>query len=133
TDTARLFVENVQKGPHGEHIHTVRVEQGVVRKGELVLAQIDPKKRKDIVKNHTATHLLHQALRETLGEHVSQAGSLVADERLRFDFTHVEPMSEEELIQVEQKVNQQIWSQLPVEAMIKSLEEAKAMGAMALF
>lgn len=129
---ARLRVEDVQKGPRGEHLHTVRVEQGILRLGDPVEATIDPE-REDIRKNHTATHLLHKALREVLGSHVTQAGSLVAPDRLRFDFTHVGSLSEEELREVEDRVNRQVWAGTEVEVLIKPLEEAKRMGAMALF
>lgn len=129
---ARLRVEDVQKGPRGEHLHTVRVEQGTLRMGDRVEATIDAD-RDDIRKNHTATHLLHKALKEVLGDHVNQAGSLVAPDRLRFDFTHIGPMSEEEIREVENRVNRQIWADTEVEVLIKPLEEAKRMGAMALF
>jgi alanyl-tRNA synthetase len=129
---ARLRVEDVQKGPRGEHLHTVRVEEGTLRLGERVEATIDAA-RDDIRKNHTATHLLHKALKEVLGDHVNQAGSLVAPDRLRFDFTHIGPMSEEEIREVEDRVNRQVWADTEVEVLIKPLEEAKRMGAMALF
>lgn len=129
---ARLRVENVQKGPRGEHLHTARVEQGTLRLGDRVEAVIDAD-RDDIRKNHTATHLLHKALKEVLGDHVNQAGSLVAPDRLRFDFTHIGPMSEEEIREVEERVNRQVWADTEVEVLIKPLEEAKKMGAMALF
>ena len=130
---ARLIVEDVKKGPRGEHVHQVRVEAGTLRQGDPVDARIDPGFREDVVKNHTATHLLHKALKEVVGEHVNQAGSLVAPDRLRFDFSHMEPLTEEERREVEERVNQQIWANLPVETFEKGLEEAKAMGAMALF
>ncbi|GGE13477.1 alanine--tRNA ligase [Marinithermofilum abyssi] len=130
---ARLRVKNVKKGPNGEHVHTAVVEEGTIRQGEEVRAEIDSAQRRDIVKNHTATHLLHKALKEVVGEHANQAGSLVAAERLRFDFTHIDPLTEEERREVEERVNRQIWSNLPVETMVKPLAEAKAMGAMALF
>ncbi|MFC4546284.1 alanine--tRNA ligase [Paenactinomyces guangxiensis] len=130
---ARLRVEDVQKGPRGEHVHTVVVESGTVRQGERVHAAIDKSLRTDTVKNHTATHLLHKALKEVLGEHVNQAGSLVAPDRLRFDFTHIGSLTDEELREVEKRVNEQVWVNTRVETMIKPLAEAKAMGAMALF
>ncbi|MBO2533108.1 MAG: alanine--tRNA ligase [Thermoactinomycetaceae bacterium] len=132
TPKARLRVEDVQKGPRGEHLHTARVEEGSLRLGDRVEATIDAD-RDDIRKNHTATHLLHKALKEVLGDHVNQAGSLVAPDRLRFDFTHIGPMSEEELREVEERVNRQVWADIEVEVLIKPLEEAKRMGAMALF
>ncbi|WP_124727945.1 alanine--tRNA ligase [Staphylospora marina] len=133
TDKAVLRVEDVQKGPRGQHLHTIVVESGTVRKGDRVKAAIDEELRRDIVKNHTATHLLHKALKEVLGEHVNQAGSLVAPDRLRFDFTHIGAMTPEEIAEVERRVNEQIWVNTTVEIMHKPLAEAKAMGAMALF
>lgn len=133
TESTRVTVKDVQKGPHGEHIHFVLVEKGSLRVGAKVVAQIDQHRRLDIVKNHTATHLLHRALKDVLGEHVNQAGSLVAPDRLRFDFTHLNAMSDEELETIEQQVNQQIWKSTAVESMIRPLQEAKAMGAVALF
>jgi len=96
-------------------------------------ARVDEAKRARIIKNHTATHLLHQALKDVLGRHVNQAGSLVAPDRLRFDFTHFGQVKPEELERIEAIVNEQIWKSLPVDIFYKPLEEAKAMGAMALF
>ncbi len=133
SEKVRLRVEDVQKGPHGEHIHQVQVEEGMIQVGDTVEAAIELSHRLDIVKNHTATHLLHKALQEVLGDHVTQAGSLVAADRLRFDFTHIGPLSDEEIREVEREVNQQIWANKEVETMIKPFAEAKAMGAMALF
>lgn len=133
SEKVRLRVEDVQKGPHGEHIHQVQVEEGMIQVGDTVEAAIELSHRLDIVKNHTATHLLHKALQEVLGDHVTQAGSLVAADRLRFDFTHIGPLSDEEIREVERQVNQQIWANKEVETMIKPFAEAKAMGAMALF
>lgn len=133
SDQSRLKVEGVQKGPRGEHLHTVHVEEGSIAVGDQVEAAIDASLRSEIVKNHTATHLLHKALREVLGDHVTQAGSLVAPERLRFDFTHIGSLSEQEIRKVEERVNKQIWLNTVVETMVKSLSEAKAMGALALF
>lgn len=133
TDSAQLFVKDVQKGPRGEHVHLVHVERGSIRIGEQVRARIDRERRLSTVKNHTATHLLHQALKDTLGKHANQAGSLVAPDRLRFDFTHMDAISKEEMETIERRVNEQIWRNLDVETMIKPLDEAKAMGAVALF
>ncbi|PRZ17245.1 alanyl-tRNA synthetase [Laceyella sediminis] len=129
----KLRVEEVKKGPRGEHVHTVVAEEGTVRQGDEVRAAIDETLRQDIVRNHTATHLLHKALKEVLGEHVNQAGSLVAPDRLRFDFSHIGAMTDDEVREVERRVNEQIWVNTKVNIMQKSLSEAKAMGAMALF
>ncbi|SDD00878.1 alanyl-tRNA synthetase [Paenibacillus sp. UNCCL117] len=128
-----LKVEEVGKAPHGQHVHTVRVEAGVLRTGEEVQAVVTQDVREDIIKNHTATHLLHKALKEVLGEHVNQAGSLVAPERLRFDFSHFGGISPEELQEVERRVNAQVWKNLAVDITLKPIAEAKALGAMALF
>lgn len=128
-----LQVNDVQKGPNGQHIHEVVVQRGALRVGDEVEAVVDREFREDVMKNHTATHLLHKALKETLGEHVNQAGSLVAPERLRFDFSHIGRVSEDELQQIERRVNDCIWKNLPVGTFNKPLEEAKAMGATALF
>lgn len=128
-----LKVEDVSKAPHGQHVHTVVVEAGVLRKGETVQAAVTQAVREDIIRNHTATHLLHKALKEVLGEHVNQAGSLVAPERLRFDFSHFGTISAEELQDIEKRVNEQIWRSTPVDISLKPIAEAKALGAMALF
>lgn len=131
--SATLIVEDVQKAPNGQPLHSVRVEKGTIRKGQAVLAQVDASSRADTIKNHTATHLLHQALKDLLGNHVNQAGSLVEPARLRFDFSHMGSVTEEELEKLEFEVNRQIWLQQPVNITHKPLAEAKAMGAMALF
>ncbi|TCZ77212.1 alanine--tRNA ligase [Paenibacillus albiflavus] len=128
-----LRVVEVSKAPHGQHVHTVIVEQGVLHTGTQVVATVDQAKREDIIKNHTATHLLHKALKEVLGEHVNQAGSLVAPDRLRFDFSHFGSISEAELQDIEQRVNKQVWANIPVDISLKAIDEARAMGAMALF
>jgi alanyl-tRNA synthetase len=128
-----LKVEDVVKAPHGQHVHKVIVESGVLRKGDSVEAIVAAAQRGDIVKNHTATHLLHKALKEVLGTHVNQAGSLVEPDRLRFDFSHFGSISSEELQDVEQRVNRQIWNNLNVDISLQAIAEAKAMGAMALF
>lgn len=128
-----MKVLDVMKAPNGQHLHHVEVVKGSFKTGDQVLAEIDREARRSIVKNHTATHLLHQALKDILGGHVNQAGSLVAADRLRFDFSHFGAISEKELAEVEQKVNQQIWANQGVNVMIKPIQEAKEMGAMALF
>lgn len=126
-------VTEVGKAPHGQHVHSVRVESGSLRKGDTVQAAVSRSKRDDVVKNHTATHLLHKALKEVLGTHVNQAGSLVEEERLRFDFSHFGSITPEELQLVERKVNEQIWKGTSLHIELKPIAEAKSMGAMALF
>lgn len=126
-------VENVFKAPHGQHVQTVTIVSGTVRVGENVIAEVTSAGREATVKNHTATHLLHKALKEILGEHVNQAGSLVEPDRLRFDFSHFGSISTEELTDIEHRVNEQIWRQTPVVIEQKAIADAKAMGAMALF
>lgn len=132
-DQLEAIVEEVSKAPHGQHIHHVRVKKGTVRIGDQVCASVAAQKRKSIIKNHTATHLLHKALKEVLGQHANQAGSLVAPERLRFDFSHFGAVTEEQLKQIETKVNERIWENIPLSIDYMSLDEAKAIGAMALF
>ncbi len=129
----QAVVEEMGKTPHGQHVHTVRVETGVLRQDDVVEARVARSLREDTVKNHTATHLLHKALKEVLGDHVNQAGSLVEPERLRFDFSHFGTISQEEIQEVEQRVNRQIWGGTDLKIEYKPLSEAKAMGAMALF
>lgn len=126
-------VEGLFKAPHGQHVHQVTVETGELRVDSDVTASVNREQRSHTVKNHTATHLLHKALKETLGEHVNQAGSLVEPQRLRFDFSHLGSISPEELAEIERRVNEQIWNALPVTTSLKPIDEAKAMGAMALF
>ncbi|WP_410772555.1 alanine--tRNA ligase [Fontibacillus sp. BL9] len=126
-------VQGLFKAPHGQHVHLVTVTSGELRTGSEATAEVNREMRRDIVKNHTATHLLHKALKETLGEHVNQAGSLVEPQRLRFDFSHLGSISPEELVEIERRVNEQIWNSLDVLIELKPIDEAKAMGAMALF
>ncbi len=129
----QLMVDGVQKGPNGQHIQQAIVQQGAIKVGDTVEAIVDLSSRSSIIRNHTATHLLHRALKDVLGEHVNQAGSLVAPDRLRFDFTHISNISPSELEIIEGLVNQKIWEQIDVSIMQKGIQEAKAMGAMALF
>ena len=131
--SATAKVHGLFKAPHGQHVHLVTVEAGELKVGDTVRAEVDRAKREDIVKNHTATHLLHKALKEVLGGHVNQAGSLVEGARLRFDFSHFGAITPEELTEIERRVNEQIWRGLDVVIENKAIDEAKAMGAMALF
>jgi len=117
----------------GYHLHKTRVEQGELRVGDRVNARVDAERRRRIKANHTGTHLLHAALREVLGPHVKQAGSLVAPDRLRFDFTHYAPLSDDEIAEIERLVNSEVLHNRDVETQIKPLEEALNSGAMALF
>ncbi|TVZ88254.1 alanyl-tRNA synthetase [Aeribacillus composti] len=132
-DDVVLNVKDVQKAPNGQHLHRAVIEKGVLTKGAAVYASVCAESRKSIVKNHTATHLLHQALKDVLGVHVNQAGSLVASDRLRFDFSHFGQVLTEELEEIERIVNEKIWESIPVSIEHMPLDEAKAMGAMALF
>ncbi|MGR9049273.1 alanine--tRNA ligase [Halobacillus faecis] len=133
TESAVVEVTNVQKAPNGQHMHEAVVKQGSIEKGATVKAEVDQSGRSFIVKNHTATHLLHQALKDVLGEHVNQAGSLVAPDRLRFDFSHFGSVTNEEMEKIEAIVNEKVWQSIPVSIELNSIEEAKAKGAMALF
>ncbi|UAT29647.1 alanine--tRNA ligase [Bacillus badius] len=129
----RAAVQDVQKAPNGQNIQHAIIESGVLTTGQTVTARVDAASRNKIIKNHTATHLLHQALKDTLGTHVNQAGSLVEPDRLRFDFSHFGQVTPEELEQIEEIVNEKIWNSLAVGIAHKSIDEAKKMGAMALF
>jgi len=133
SDSVKARVMDVQKGPKGQNVHSVIVGAGTLRKGDEVRAEVNREARLAVTKNHTATHLLHQALKDVLGTHVNQAGSLVAPERLRFDFTHISAITPEELERIEAIVNEKVWENLAVEISSKPLAEAKALGAMALF
>ncbi len=128
-----VLVEDTQQIEEGLIIHQGRVNRGIIRKGDLVFAQVDEKLRMATARNHTATHLLHQALRTVLGEHVQQMGSLVAADRLRFDFSHFAPLTREELQQVEDLVNRKILEDLLVKTYVLEREKAIAGGALALF
>lgn len=133
SEKAVLKVKDVQKAPNGQNLHNVIVESGTIQTGDQLTARVLEENRSGIVKNHTATHLLHQALKDVLGTHVNQAGSLVTSDRLRFDFSHFGQVTQEELVRIEQIVNEQIWKSIDVQIDYKSLAEAKEMGAMALF
>jgi alanyl-tRNA synthetase len=114
-------------------LHLVRVESGTLNKGDVVTAEVADTVRDATRRNHTATHLLHAALRQVLGSHVKQAGSLVAPDRLRFDFVHFSAVTREQLDEIERIVNEQVVRNTPVTTDVRSTEEAMAAGAMALF
>ncbi len=128
-----FVVEDTIKLQGGKIGHVGKMIKGMFQKGETVTLKVDEKNRKATAKNHSATHLLHKALRIVLGDHVEQAGSLVTADRLRFDFTHFSAMTPEEIRKVEDIVNQEIRASLPVVTEEMGIEDAKKTGAMALF
>ena len=128
-----IDVDDVQKDPSGIFMHMCQVNTGTLAVGDTVEAKIDVERRLDIMRNHTAAHLLQAALREVLGTHVQQAGQLVNEDILRFDFTHFSAMTADEMISVEKRVNDIILEGIPVTCTEMSIEEAKKKGAMALF
>ncbi len=131
-DGARLRVTDTKvKG--ALYVHVATVEEGSIAAGDAVTASIDAGRRELIRRNHTATHLLDAALKKVLGAHVSQAGSLVAPDRLRFDFTHFEAVTAEELARIEGMVNAEIFAAEPIVTRVMGIEDAKASGAVALF
>ncbi|MCC6144409.1 MAG: alanine--tRNA ligase [Candidatus Hydrogenedentes bacterium] len=122
------------KKPVGKmHVHSGKVLRGVMREGDRIEARIDAHRRANIINHHTATHLLQAAMRTILGDHVHQAGSLVAPDRLRFDFTHFESIPRERIEDIERMVNDRIREDEPISISHKKLDEARAAGAMALF
>lgn len=125
-------VIDVQKAPNGQPLHTAEVVGNLVV-GQTYTLEIDSNRRRGVEKNHTATHLLHAALHNVIGEHATQAGSLNEQDFLRFDFTHFEAVTAEELRRIEEEVNEQIWKAIPVVTVETDIDTAKAMGAMALF
>ena len=128
-----IEVDNVSKDAAGIFLHSAEVSVGTVAVGDTVTAAIDADRRMDIMRNHTAAHLLQAALREVLGSHVQQAGQLVNEDVVRFDFTHFSAMTAEELLDVEKLVNDKIFEFIPVTSTEMSIDEAKKIGAMALF
>lgn len=128
-----IEVESMKKPIDGLVVHVGEVIEGSPKVGDGVLAVVDVMRRQDIIRNHTGTHLLHAALRNTLGTHVQQRGSLVAPDRLRFDFAHNEKVTPEEIRTIEREVNSIILDNYRVRYEVKSQEEARAEGAMALF
>ncbi len=131
-DSNRADVRDTTKS-QGHHLHHVRVTAGVLTVGQAVSAHVDPSVRQRIRLNHSATHLLHEALRRVLGAHVAQKGSLVDSERLRFDFSHGEAVSAEQLARITAMVNDEIRSNTPAQTQVMSMDDAVAAGATALF
>src|SRR3954465_3296207 len=132
-DHVRVRVTDTQKEAADLFAHAVTVEQGTLKAGDSVRLEVDHTRRSDIRRNHSATHLLHEALRQVLGDHVAQKGSLVAPERLRFDFSHPKPMSPEEIEKVEDIANDFVLQNSAVTTRLMALDDARASGARALF
>ncbi|AAD36467.1 alanyl-tRNA synthetase [Thermotoga maritima MSB8] len=129
----KALVEYVFEASEGVIVHRIKILDGTLRRGQKVILRVDKKRREATMRNHTATHLLHAALKKVLGDHVRQAGSLVAPDRLRFDFTHFKGLSSAEIEQVEDLVNEWIMEAIPVEVRYTSYEEAVKSGVVALF
>ncbi len=132
-DGVRLAVDDTQKFAGQFHGHVGTLSEGGLKVGDVLSGQVDGERRGATILNHSATHLLHAALREVLGTHVQQKGSLVAPDRLRFDFSHFQPISAEELAVIERKVNQQVRANNAAEVHTMGMQEALDFGAMALF
>ena len=130
---AQFQVEDTIKLLGGKIGHVGRMIKGMIKTGDVVTLKVDAAGRAGTSKNHSATHLLQKALKTVLGSHVEQKGSLVTPDRLRFDFAHFQPMTAEEIAEVEKLVNEKIQEALPVTTQVMDIEEAKKSGAMALF
>ncbi len=133
SDTGEAEVTDTLRPAPGVISHHVRVRRGILRAGDEVEARVDVERRNAIRRNHTATHILHWSLRQVLGEHAKQAGSLVEPRRLRFDFTHFSPLTRDELARVEELANRKILENLPVRAYVTTYEYATSINAIALF
>nr|MDJ0961679.1 alanine--tRNA ligase [Acidimicrobiia bacterium] len=133
TPTGKIRVHDTQHAMQGVHGHRGRVIEGWVQTGQETTAEVDQTRRERIRKNHTGTHILHWALREIVGDHVHQAGSLVEPDRLRFDFSHYDAMAPEQLREVELVVNERVIENAQVTTVVTSKEEAQKMGALAFF
>jgi alanyl-tRNA synthetase len=131
--TASINVIDTKKPAPDLYLHKVKIRKGTIKKGDKVACTVDEPSRKATMRNHTATHLLHKALRMVLGDHVKQSGSVVDPERLRFDFTHFTAMQDDEIKKVEDIVNDKILEDLAVKTDIMKVDEAMKTGAMALF
>jgi alanyl-tRNA synthetase len=132
-DGVRFRVTDTQKKAGDVFVHSGRVEEGTLKAGVALLLDVDHARRSAIRRNHSATHLLHEALRQVLGDHVAQKGSLVAPDRLRFDFSHPKPMTAEEIEKVEDMANDYVLQNSPVTTRLMALDDARASGARALF
>ncbi len=133
TDSFEAEVISVDKDAQGKYLHTLKVVKGTVSTGETVSIEVDKKNRLAIARNHTATHILLSALQKVLGDHVEQAGSYVGNDRLRFDFNNSQAMTAEEICKVEEMVNDVVLQALPVETKVLAIEDAKKLGATAIF
>ncbi len=132
-ENVNITVDNVSKDNNGIFLHVCEVTEGMVAVGDVIHSAIDSSRREDIKRNHTAAHLLQAALREVLGTHVQQAGQLVNEDIVRFDFTHFSALTAQEIMDVEERVNEMILSSIEVDCREMPIEEAKKLGAMALF
>ena len=132
-DGVRFDVTDTQKKADGLFVHSGTVEEGTLTAGAPLSLDVDHDRRGAIRRNHSATHLLHEALRQVLGDHVAQKGSLVAPDRLRFDFSHPKPMSAKEIERVEDLANDYVLQNSPVTTRLMALDDARASGARALF
>ncbi|MGH4137197.1 alanine--tRNA ligase [Clostridium sp.] len=132
-DNFKAEVYDCQKNASGKVVHFVTVLEGTLKKDELVTLKVDKIRRTEICRNHTATHMLQEALKRVLGDHVHQSGSYVDEDRLRFDFTHFSALTEEEIIKVEKIVNDNIMQVFNVDTNVMTIEKAKKSGAIALF
>ena len=133
SETGMAIVTDCKKNVGGKFVHYIKVIEGSLKEGQEVKLSVDASRRSNICKNHTATHMLHEALKEVLGDHVNQSGSYVDEERLRFDFTHFAALTEEELEKVELLVNEKIMTVSVVDTKEMSLDEARNSGATCLF
>jgi alanyl-tRNA synthetase len=133
TDTGMAEVVDTTYAPPGLHAHHVKLQEGAIEVGQRAVARIDGERRDAIRRNHTGTHILHWALRQVLGNHVKQQGSLVAPDRLRFDFSHFEPVTDDQLRAIEDLANHEILHNAPVRHFETTMDEARALGAIAFF
>ncbi len=133
TDTGKAEVTDTQKAVAGKIAHTVKITEGYIEQGQAAHFEVDAKRRMAIARNHTAAHLLQAALRNVLGDHVHQKGQLVDADRVRFDFSHFEAITPEQLAQIEALVNEKIMDCIPVTTQVLPIAEAEKLGAMALF